>query len=527
MSGAHFAPLPPFAPFGGTTPPGAETFWGWAAYQEMRPRVGSLVALGGGVRAGDEDGFPTMKTWKKVLLAFGGVFALLIGWGVYRYETTKDVVTVQTAKVGREDLVSLVTASGEVKPRTYSNVLGEGFGKIKEIVVKEGDHVKRGDVLLKLESIQPGADVDAQRAAIQAAQDAVQSSEANYRSAQATVAQRQADYVHAQLDWQRYEELLKEGLVPKQDYDTRKATFDGAKAALAAAQAQMQQAKSDRDNRRGMLEQNQAQLTRLADVFRKTTYVAPIDGLVSFIAVRVGENVVPGIQNASGSYLMTISDMSVVTAEVMADETDIVNVHLEQAADVTIDALPGKSFKGRVTMIGDQAILRTSGLATTQTTASNQEAKDFKVVVTLDNPPDNIRPGLSSTAKIQTAQQKGVLAIPLQALALRTRKDLDDAQKAAEKKSNSGSVVLAAAKPSAPGADPKKEEIQGVFVIRNGRVRFVQVETGITGVTDIEVKSNLQAGDEIVTGSYKALRSLKPGDRIKVDNTTPPTGATS
>lgn len=465
-----------------------------------------------------------MKTWKKVLLGAGGLCVLLIAWSVYRYETTKDVVTVQTGKVTREDLLSIVTASGQVKPRTYTNVLGEGFGKIKEIVVKEGDHVKRGDVLLRLEDVQPGADVEAQRAAIQSAADAVQSSEANYRSAQATVAQRQADFEHAELDYQRGEELLKAGLIPKQDFDTRKATFDGAKAALAASQAQMQQAKSDRDKQRSTLEQNRATLTRLADVLRKTTYVAPIDGVVSFIAVRVGENVVPGIQNSSGSYLMTISDMSVVTAEVMADETDIVNVHPGQVADVTIDALPGKIFKGRVTEMGDQAILRSSGLATTQTTASNQEAKDFKVVVTLDNPPDNIRPGLSTTAKIQTAQEKGVLAIPLQSLALRTRKDLDEARKEAEKKAKadpSGSVVLAAAKPPAPGTDPKKEEIQGVFVVRNGRVQFVQVDTGITGVTDIEVKSNLKEGDEIVTGSYKALRSLKPGDRVKVNNEAP------
>ena len=462
-----------------------------------------------------------MKTWKKVLIGVGGVFGLLIAGSVYKYQTTKDVTTVQSGKVGREDIVSIVTASGQVKPRTYTNVLGEGFGKITEIVVKEGDRVKRGDVLLRLENIQPGADVDAQRAAIQSAQDGVQSSEASYRSAQATVAQRQADFEHAELDFKRGEELLKGGLIPKQDYDSRKATFDGAKAALDASKAQMQQSKSVRDQQHAVLDQTRATLTRLQDVLRKTTYVAPIDGVVSFIAVRVGENVVPGIQNASGSYLMTISDMSIVTAEVMADETDIVNVRPGQAAEVTIDALPGKSFKGKVTEMGDQAILRTSGLATTQTTASNQEAKDFKVVVTLDNPPENIRPGLSATAKIQTAQQKAVLAIPLQALAVRTRKDLDDAQKEAEKKQHSGSVVLAAAKPVPAGTDPKKEEIQGVFVLREGHVQFVQVETGITGITDIEVKSGLKEGDEIVTGSYKALRSLKPGAKIKVDNNAP------
>jgi len=382
--------------------------------------------------------------------------------------------------------------------------------------------VKKGDVLLRLEDVQPGADVDAQRAGIQSAEDALSSAEANFKSAEATVAQRKATYDGAELDWQRGQELYKSGLIPKQDYDTRKATYDGAKAGLVASQAQMQQARSDRDKARANLDQQRHMLTRLADVLRKTTYVAPIDGIVSYIAVRVGENVVPGIQNATGSYLMTISDMSVVTAEVMADETDIVNVHPGQVADVRIDAIPDKVFKGKVTEMGDQAIIRSTGLATTQTQASNQEAKDFKVVVTLDDPPQNVRPGLSATAKIQTAQASSVLAIPLQALALRTRKDLDDAQKEAEKKkAESGSVVLAASKPAAAGADPKKEEIQGVFVVRNGRVQFVQVDTGIAGITDIQVKSGLKEGDEIVTGSYKALRSLKPGAKVKVDNTTP------
>ena len=464
-----------------------------------------------------------MKTWKKVMLGAGGLVVLAIGASVIRYQMTKDVTTVQTGKVAKEDLTSIVTASGEVKPHTYSNVLGEGFGKITDIVVKEGDRVKRGDVLLRLESIQPGADVDAQRAAIQSADDALNSAEANFRSAEATVAQRKATFEGADLDWQRGQELYKAGLIPKQDYDSRKATFDGAKAGLVASQAQMQQARSDRDKARATLDQQKHMLTRLSDVLRKTTYISPIDGIVSYIAVRVGENVVPGIQNSSGSYLMTISDMSVVTAEVMADETDIVNVRPGQTADVVIDAIPGKIFRGKVTEMGDQAIIRSSGLATTQTQASNQEAKDFKVVVTLDDPPQNVRPGLSTTAKIQTAQEKTVLAIPLQSLAMRTRKDLDDAQKEAEKKkSESGSVVLAAAKQAVPaGADPKKEEIQGVFVVRNGHVQFVQVETGIAGITDIQVKSGLKEGDEIVTGSYKALRSLKPGSKVKVDNTTP------
>jgi len=231
---------------------------------------------------------------------------------------------------------------------------------------------------------------------------------------------------------------------------------------------------------------------------------------------RVGDYVVPGIQNSNGSFLMTLSDMSIVTAEVKVDETDIVSVKRGQDADVTIDAVPGKIFKGKVTDIGSQAVLRTSGLATTQSNTSNQEAKDFKVVVTIGDPPENLRPGLSTTAKIKTAEKKNVLAIPIQALAVRTRKDIEEAKKNA---TGSG-VTLAAPPPTAPG-DPKKDEIQGVFVVNGKKALFRPVETGITGVTDIEITKGLQQGDEIVIGSYKALRTLKPEASVKVDNSAP------
>jgi HlyD family secretion protein len=250
----------------------------------------------------------------------------------------------------------------------------------------------------------------------------------------------------------------------------------------------------------------------------KTTYTSPINGIVSYLPERVGDYVVPGIQNSNGSFLMTLSDMSVVTAEVKVDETDIVSVRRDQDADVTIDAVPGKIFKGKVTEIGSQAVLRTSGLATTQSTTSNQEAKDFKVVVTILNPPDNLRPGLSTTAKIKTAERNNVLAIPIQALAVRTRKDLEEAAK--NSKGTGSSVTLAAPPPAAPG-DPKKDEIQGVFVVNGKKAIFRPVETGITGVTDIEVTKGLRQGDEIVVGSYKALRTLKPEASVKVDNSAP------
>jgi HlyD family secretion protein len=270
-----------------------------------------------------------------------------------------------------------------------------------------------------------------------------------------------------------------------------------------------------------MLNQNKAVLTRTRDVLNKTTYTSPINGIVSYLPERVGDYVVMGMQNATGSFIMTLSDMSVVTAEVKVDETDIVNVRMGQDADVTIDAVPGKTFHGKVTEIGSQAVLRSSGLATTQSTTSTQEAKDFKVVVTLDSPPENLRPGLSTTAKIKTAEKKSVVAIPIQALAVRSRKDLDESAKNAKNQKGGGSSVsLAAPPPPAPG-DPKKDEVQGVFVVSGNKAEFRPVDTGISGVTDIEITKGLNPGDEIVVGSYKALRTLKPLAQIKVDNSAP------
>jgi HlyD family secretion protein len=464
-----------------------------------------------------------MKAWKKVAI---GVGVVALGGGIVLYsvnQANKDVVTVQTAKVGHEHLVTQVTASGQITAKTYSNLLAQGMGQITDILVKEGDLVKRGDILLKIDSIQPTADARAQQAAVDASQAGYDSAMASYQSAQEDVKTAQANLDNARITWERGQALFKEGLIPKQDYDTRKTVYDGAVSAVASAQGKVIQLKAMIEQARHSVEQNKATFTHLDDVLNKTTYRAPIDGLVSFIGVRKGENVVPGIQNATGSYLMTISDMSYVTSEVMVDETDIVNVRVGQPATVTIDAMPGQSYPAHVTAVGDQAVLRSSGLASTQSTTASQEAKDFKVVVTLDNPPTSMRPGLSSTAKIITAEKASALSIPIQALAVRSRKQLEDAAKlAATKKGGGAGVTLAAAKPDqSTGDDAKKDDIQGVFVVRAGKVQFVQVVTGISGMTDIEVVSGLKEGDEIVTGSYKALRTLKPDTSVKVDNSAP------
>ena len=200
-------------------------------------------------------------------------------------------------------------------------------------------------------------------------------------------------------------------------------------------------------------------------MLQKTTYEAPFDGVITNLPVREGETVVIGIQNSPGSTLMTIADMSVITAEVKVDETDIVNVHLGQPADVTIDAIPHKVFHGIVSEIGDNAIVRSTGVATSQATSTSEEAKDFKVVVTLTDPPADLRPGLSSTAKITTATRSNVLSIPIQALTVRTRQISRPRTRLRRKES-----VMSQAATSAPAdASKQKEEIQGVFVIRARR----------------------------------------------------------
>jgi HlyD family secretion protein len=459
-----------------------------------------------------------MKTWHKVGIGLG-VAAVLGGVVLYSInQANKGVVTVQTAKVAKQDsLVSVVTASGEVKPTTYTNVTAQGYGRITEILVKEGDHIKKGDKLLLQENVQANADVQAQSASINANESGVQAAEASYRAAQSDLIQQQANLEKAKLDYDRGQGLFKDGLIAKQDFDQRKTGYDAAVAAAESSRARVLSLKAQLEMTRAQLNQSKAVLVHTKDILSKTTYYSPINGIVSYLPVKVGEYVVLGMQNATGSFLMTLSDMSVVTAEVKVDETDIVNIKNGQEADVTIDAVPGKVFKGKVTEIGSQAVLRSSGLATTQTTTSNQEAKDFKVVVTLQSPPDNVRPGLSTTAKIKTAEKKDVVAIPIQALAVRSRKDLEEAAKNAKK---NGNVTLAAPPPPAAG-DPKKDEVQGVFVVNGKKAAFRPVETGISGITDIEITKGLQAGDEIVVGSYKALRTLKPEATVKIDNSAP------
>jgi HlyD family secretion protein len=459
-----------------------------------------------------------MKAWKKIAIGVGAVLLLGIIVAFTVHQSSKNVVTVQTGKVAREDLATVVSASGEIKPKTYVNIGANAYGKITHLYVREGDHVKKGQLLAQLENVQSSADVSANQASVQAAETDAIAAEASMKTAEADLLRAKADYDRNKLDWDRAQSLFKEGLIAKSDFDSRRNAWATADAGLTQAQARVAQTKAQNDSANRHVGQARATLTRVTDVLQKTTYSAPYDGVITNLPVREGESVVIGIQNAMGSTLMTLADMSVITAEVKVDETDIVNVRLGQPAEVTIDAIPKKVFHGAVSEIGDNAIVRSSGVSTSQQTTASEEAKDFKVVVTVQDPPLDLRPGLSTTAKITTATRSSVLAIPIQALTIRTKAQLEQQQK-----SSSGSVHAAAPSPkeSAPKSGPKDQEIQGVFVVRNRKAEFVPVTSGVTGTTDIEVLDGLQEGDEIITGSYKVLRTLRPGSGVKIDNSAP------
>jgi HlyD family secretion protein len=467
------------------------------------------------------------RKWKTLIII---LVVLTLGIGVYASTvySKRGLVVVQTGKVVRQDLTSLVTASGEIKPKNYINIGANAMGTLTQILVKEGDHVRKGQLVARVENIQPEAQVNSQQAAVSSAEADSNASEAglkvadeNLRTQQAVIDHSQADLEHAKLDFDRAQQLFKDQLLSKQDYDAKKATYDAAVAALLEQQTRLNQARSQREQNAAQLSATQrrvaqakATLAQVTDVLHKYDSYAPLDGVVTNLPVRVGETVVPGVQNSAASTIMTIADMSLITAEVKVDETDIISVQINQKADITIDAIPNKTFHGHVIEIGDTAILRSTGLAASESAVSSQEAKDFKVVIAMDDAPDEIRPGLSCTAKITTATRQKALTIPIQALTIRQKGDL-------EVKPKTPTGVQAATKLTPAEEKARKEEVQGVFVISGGKAAFRKVETGITGATDIEVVSGLKEGDEVVTGSYQVIRTLRNEAQVKVDNKLP------
>ena len=455
-------------------------------------------------------------TNKKKLLIAGLIVVVIsstVGYSVVA--RNRGVVSIEAGRVVRQDLTQTVSANGEIKPKKNVNVSSNMMGRIVRLPVKEGDRVRDGQLLVQLESIQTEADVRAAEATLDAAQADVEGTVAQIRSADAAVTsakaeitRAEADLVRAKQSFERQEQLNNQGLIAKDayekakaDYEIAQATLNSDKARLAQAEAQAAQTINQRDSTATRIAQQRAALTRAKDVNSKATIHSTLDGIITYLPVNEGEIAIVGVQNQPGTVLMTIADMSVITAEVNVDETDIVNVKLGQEARIKVDALGDKVLMGHVSEVGNSALTRSNGTTTTTSTGTTQEAKDFKVVVTLDNPPAELRPGLSCTATVLTATRQKILTVPIQALTIREfDADPNDVKKD-------------------PTNNKKKVEKEGVFTLKDGVALFRPVKTGITGTTDIEILEGLAENDNVVTGPYQVLRTLKDNTRIKIEKT--------
>jgi HlyD family secretion protein len=415
----------------------------------------------------------------RIIGAVAGVVVLggVVAASVVRNNQSK--VRVQTERVGRRDLVSLVTASGEVRPKRYVNVSANVSGRITRLMVKEGEAVRKGQILATIDSTRFAADTRQSQAGL----DAVRSD----------LDRALADQAAAQLAFERTQQMHDQKLVSDQVFDQADAELKIRKATVEAA--------------RKRVVQLAAALESVQDTLEKATLPSPMDGVVTSLPKEEGEMVI-GAQSFSPTILMTVADLSVMEVEVLADETDIRNLKLGQEAEVRVDALEGVKIKGEVTEIGSSAIPRGSTTATAASTAN--QAKDFKVTITLKDPPPSLRPGLNATADVVTGRKPNALAVPIQAVVVR---ELDKQGKVVDP----GAPTAEATPAGNPAPRRRGEEREGVFVIGKGQAQFKPVKTGIVGETEIEILDGLAGGEEIVSGSYKTLRTLKDQARVKVE----------
>ena len=425
---------------------------------------------------------------KKIL---GAIVALavigsVVGFSVSRENRKK--VTVQTGKVEKKSLTQVVTASGEVRPRRYVNVGANVSGRLIDITVIEGQRVKKGQMLAR---------VEAERYEAGARQG-----EAGVAAARAELTRAEADLAGAKLTYDRNKRMREEKLVAESAYDQAEAEYKMKAAGVEAAKRRVAQL--------------QAQLDSTKDELYKTTVYSPMDGVVTNLPKEQGEMVI-GAQSFSPTVIMTVADLSVMECEVMVDETDFRNLKLGQEAKVKVEALEGLELKGEVTEIGASALVRGSGSQATQQTQASantgNQPKDFKVTITIKDPPLNLRPGLNATADITTATRKDVLAVPVQAVVVReVNKEgkVVDPDAMAGGSAREGDTVVQMAR-------EKGEEKDCVFVVEGEKALFKPVKTGIMGDTDIEITEGIAEGKTIVTGSYKTLRNLKDDARIKLE----------
>ena len=421
-----------------------------------------------------------MSKRNKVLLFAGGAVLLVVLVMVSASAKREKGVEVRFEKVGRRDLVAAVTASGKIQPKKKVDVSADITGRITRIAVREGDYVQKGQFLLQI-------DPTIYEANLQRAQAAMSSAEAG-------AVQARANRDQSQRLLARTKDLREQNpnLVSPEQLEQAQTAFEIAEANSTAAMHNV--------------EQSRAALQEARDQLAKTHLVAPMAGRITRLAVEEGEVAVPGTFSRETGLLLTISDLSVMQTKVQVDETDVVRLHLSDSVEVTIDAFPDTAFVGRVTKISNSAVLT----AASSVGGQNDRAVDYEVEITLTNPPADVRPDLSATARIVTDTRKQSLAIPIIALTVR-----ENTPVANELRGGTASKAPAPAAGAPAAADPKKKETEGVFIVNNGVATFRPVKVGIAGEEYFEVIDGVREGDNIVAGPYQAIRDLKEGSRVK------------
>lgn len=408
---------------------------------------------------------------KIVAIAVAGVVALVTVIAVMGSRKPKGM-PVRTAKVERKDLRQLVTANGTVQAKTKVELSAYIMGQITGLHVEEGDRVKKGDLLMVIDQARYTAAVEARRFNLQALEaEALRSREA--------AAQALRDRERAEQQWQ-------EKIIPEADVERARSLYDQAMAAGRRAERQVEQARAD--------------LAAAADELAKTEIRAPMDGVVTRRNIELGEVVVTGTMNNPGTVLMTISDMAAIEAVLEVDQTDMPQLAIGQPASVLIDAFPDQPFPAAVSEIGSSPITGQSALGGAAT------GTDYEVKVLLASHPASIRPGLTVTADIETAAKRGVLAIPIGALVLR--------QPEGGPPPAPESGAAATATPRTESVTSRGRDVEGVFVVKDGKVLFRPVTVGIKGELDVEVIDGVEEGEEIVVGPFRALRELRPDAKV-------------
>jgi HlyD family secretion protein len=477
-----------------------------------------------------------MSKRKKIAIAGGGilVLALIVFFSINA--TRKDSISVQTAKAERRDsLTAKVSASGEIRAKEFVDLQSEIAGLITELPVHEGDRVEKGAVLLRIDPIQTAADTSSARAQHEAAvaesraqqfqilnaEAGLARDEASLNSARAELEQAQNNFTRSQNSFTRKQQLHEDGLISREEYEMAQNEARGSKAQLEVAKARVSQMQTQVDIARNNIQQMKssqtaslsraksvaANLTRAQDQLKKTTLYAPLSGVITQLLVEEGERAVPGIMSNPQATLMTIADLSTIQAELKVDETDVVNVAIGNKAFVKVDALPEVSMEGEVTEVGNSPINSAAA-------AQQQEAKDFKVIVTIKNPSPKLRPGMSCTGDILTDTRQNVLVVPIQALTIR-EVEVDASGTYHEPQLGNQPAKQNVANNKGPKA--KKKELEGLFVIRDRVARFRPVKAGIAGDSEIEIREGLKDGEEVVSGSFQTLRTIKDGASVKID----------